>query len=176
METSLQPDSTDTTNDLLRQLILVMGGANTSIPGQDSNIRDIGASSTPIWIQAVAYTSLATSLLAAFGAVMGKQWLAHYRSSRFGRGSLHERCKTRHRKFIGLKEWHLDVILDTLPTILQLSLLFFGIALTANIWTLQPTLGIILLASSSLGVIFFVFTVFVAVTSSNSPFESRFTA
>ena len=41
----------------------------------------------PFGYKLLAYTSLATSPLAAFGAVTGKQWLAHYKPSRFGRSS-----------------------------------------------------------------------------------------
>jgi len=176
MQSSLQPDPTDRTNDLLSQLITIVGNITISIADEGPNSsNEAGTGSTAIWVQALAYASLATSLLSAFGAVMGKQWLAHYKSTRFGRGSLEERCKTRHRKLVGLKVWYIEVILDALPTVLQVSLLFFGISLTADIWTLEPLLGIILLITTSLGFVFFMFTLVIGILSSNSPFESRFT-
>ncbi|KAF8527080.1 hypothetical protein JB92DRAFT_2699464, partial [Gautieria morchelliformis] len=73
MTTSLSPDPSDTTNALLKLLINKV--ANGTFSDQDASLPVwTGPSSTIIWIQSLAYTSLATSLLAAFGAVLGKQW------------------------------------------------------------------------------------------------------
>ncbi|KAG2746564.1 hypothetical protein P692DRAFT_20739063, partial [Suillus brevipes Sb2] len=48
------------------------------------------SSAITIWI---AYASLSMSLLAAaFGTVLGKQWLGYYKSNRYGRGSQEVSC------------------------------------------------------------------------------------
>ncbi|KAG2070785.1 hypothetical protein BDR04DRAFT_1076372, partial [Suillus decipiens] len=69
----MQPDSRDTTNALLVQLIQV-------IVDGPSAVHDIGNlspttrySSSAVWVQTLAYSGLALSILAAFGAVVGKQ-------------------------------------------------------------------------------------------------------
>jgi len=131
-----------------------------------------GPGSVDLWIQSLAYASLGTSLLAAFGAVLGKQWLAHYKSTRFGRGTQEERGKLRHKRFLGLKQWQLEPMLDILPVLLQLSLGLFAISLTANIWILQQTLGCILIAVSLMGFLFYTVTLVIAIGSENTPFES----
>ncbi|KAH7911660.1 hypothetical protein BJ138DRAFT_893318, partial [Hygrophoropsis aurantiaca] len=83
MQSNLSPDPTATTNVLLMQLVQA---ANTSaFAGQDLELPSWnGPGSTVIWTQSLIYASLASSLLAALGAVLGKQWLAHYHQSKFG--------------------------------------------------------------------------------------------
>ena len=158
MQSSLSPNASDTTNALLK--ILVNKIDNTTFPAQEAALPVwTGPDSTTIWIQTLAYTSLSNSLLAAFGAVLGKQWLGHFKTSRLGRGALHERCQRRHRKFVGLETWHFSTIIATLPVFLQLSLLFFGIALAADMWIQQHTIASVIMATTSFGFLFYFFSV-----------------
>ncbi|KIJ32540.1 hypothetical protein M422DRAFT_265711 [Sphaerobolus stellatus SS14] len=157
MQADLSPAPSDTTNALLMLLIHTIDNAtfadqNLTLPQWN------GPSSTIIWTQAFAYASLAASLLAAFGAVLGKQWLAHYKSTRFGHGTLEKRGKQREEKYLGIKKWKLDAFLDSLPVLLQLSFLFFGISLSARI-----------------GVIFYILTLTVALLFPHTPFENQIT-
>ncbi|KAH7911653.1 hypothetical protein BJ138DRAFT_1006163, partial [Hygrophoropsis aurantiaca] len=73
MQSNLSPDPTATTNVLLMQLVQV---ANASaFAGQDLGLPSWnGPGSTVIWTQSLIYASLSASLLAALGAVLGKQW------------------------------------------------------------------------------------------------------
>ncbi|KIJ48411.1 hypothetical protein M422DRAFT_162661, partial [Sphaerobolus stellatus SS14] len=75
MGTALQLDPSDTTNALLA--FLIEAGYNKSVPPQ-LIITPAAAVAAPqlfvIWTQGLAYTSLCLSLLAAFAAVLGKQW------------------------------------------------------------------------------------------------------
>ena len=171
MQSSLTPSASDTTNALLK--ILVNKIDNTTFPPQEATLPVwTGPSSITIWIQTLAYTSLSSSLLAAFGAVLGKQWLGHFKTSRFGRGALHERCEQRQQKLDGLESWHFSTILATLPIFLQLSLFFFGIALAGNIWTLQHTVASVIMATTAFGLIFYFFTIVSSLKSPNCPFQT----
>ncbi|KAG2150946.1 hypothetical protein DEU56DRAFT_711470, partial [Suillus clintonianus] len=75
MESNLNPNPSDTTNALLTQLVqiglgnLSAAGTAAAAPGSTWS-----PSPTTVWIQMIAHASLAMSLLAAFGAVLGKQW------------------------------------------------------------------------------------------------------
>ncbi|KAG2133332.1 hypothetical protein DEU56DRAFT_419998 [Suillus clintonianus] len=83
MESSLSPDPSDTTNALLTQLVQI-GFGNIDAAGIEP-VAPASAWSPPmstVRIQAIAYASLCLSLLAAFGAMLGKQWLGYYKSSR----------------------------------------------------------------------------------------------
>ena len=132
----------------------------------------IGPSSTVVWIQSLAYASLSASLLAAAGAVLGKQWLGHFKTSRFGRGSLEERCTRRQRKLDGLETWRFGTVISFLPILLQMSLLFFWIALSANIWTLHQTIAKVMIGTSAIGAIFYSFTVLASLRYADCPFET----
>ncbi|OAX32536.1 hypothetical protein K503DRAFT_676648, partial [Rhizopogon vinicolor AM-OR11-026] len=68
--TSMQPSPVDTTNALLIQLVQ----AYVPSTAQNTTLPSYGYSSTGVWTEALAYGSLGFSLLAAFGAVLGKQW------------------------------------------------------------------------------------------------------
>ena len=171
MESSLSPNPSDTTNSLL--MILINKIDNNTFPPQEASLPVWnGPSSTSIWVQTLAYTSLSTSLLAAFGAVLGKQWLGHYKTSRFGRGTLQERCQRRQKKLDGLEAWHFSTIIATLPIFLQLSLLFFGISLAANIWSQQHTVASVIMVTTSFGLIFYFFTVVASLKSPECPFQT----
>ncbi|KAG2147651.1 hypothetical protein DEU56DRAFT_703301, partial [Suillus clintonianus] len=70
---AMQPNPLDTTNLLLIQLTqITLNGSSATQP--TIICPPAGYSSSKSWMQALAYASLAFSLLAAYGAVMGKQW------------------------------------------------------------------------------------------------------
>ena len=172
MQSSLSPSASDTTNAVL--MILVNKIDNNTFPAQEATLPVwTGPSNTTVWIQTLAYASLSSSLLGAFGAMLAKQWLGHFKTSRFGRGgALRERCQTRQKKFDGLEAWHFSTVLATLPIFLQLSLFFFGVALAANIWTMQHTVASVIMATTGFGVIFTFFTLVSSLRSSDCPFQT----
>ncbi|KAG0699409.1 hypothetical protein DFH29DRAFT_767111, partial [Suillus ampliporus] len=69
----MQPNPGDTTNFLLLQLIQITADPN-AVHDISNLSSSTGYSSSTVWMQTLAYASLAFSVLAAFGAVMGKQW------------------------------------------------------------------------------------------------------
>ncbi|KAG1745077.1 uncharacterized protein EDB91DRAFT_1200042 [Suillus paluster] len=133
MEYKLSPDPSDTTNALLTQLVQI-GLGNLAAAGSTpvAPASTFSPTTSDIRIQSIAYASLCMSLLAAFGAVLGKQWLGYYKSNRYGRGSQEERGKRRQEKFDGIITWYFDAVVQSFPILLQISLLLFGIALSAN--------------------------------------------
>lgn len=171
LESKLNPDPSDMTNALLK--ILINKVDNGTFSEQEASLPIwTGLSSTEIWIQTLAYTSLSISLLASLGAVIAKQWLEYFRTSRFGQGPLDDRCKRRQRKLDGLETWQVDAIIAILPSFLQLALLFFGIALSADIWTQQHTIASVIVGTTALGVVFYAFTAVATVISPDCPFQT----
>ncbi|KAG1795272.1 hypothetical protein EV424DRAFT_1496598, partial [Suillus variegatus] len=76
MESNLSPDPSDTTNALLKQLVQIgLGNLAQAGPTPKEPASTWSPSESTLRIQMVVYTSLSMSLLAAFGAVLGKQWL-----------------------------------------------------------------------------------------------------
>ncbi|OAX34471.1 hypothetical protein K503DRAFT_675967, partial [Rhizopogon vinicolor AM-OR11-026] len=70
----MQPNPGDTTNALMVQMMQIL----VSGPDAGIDISNLSSStdypSSTVWMQTLAYASLSFSVLAAFGAVMGKQW------------------------------------------------------------------------------------------------------
>lgn len=178
MKSNLQPDQAEKTNALLSVLIegtfrnksMAINSANVLLQGSDP-----GPSSFIIGTQALGYISLFLSLLAAFGVVLGKQWLGHFKTTRFGHGTLKERGMRRHRCSDAIKKWHLGLLLDLIPALLQLSLFLFGVSLAMNIYSEQKILGGLIMALISIALILYVFTFIIAIQPNTSPFETGLT-
>lgn len=110
----MQPNPGDTTYALLRQLIQITANSSTA-----AQATFISPTPTAVWPQVIAYASLALSLIAAFGAVLAKQWLlGHYKTNRYDRGSLGNQCKQRHRKFRELMDKGFEDALQSFTVLL----------------------------------------------------------
>ncbi|KAG2073812.1 hypothetical protein BDR04DRAFT_1009760 [Suillus decipiens] len=171
MESNLSPDPSVTTNALLTQLVLI-GLGNFTAAGSTPVAPAWSPSIAHLRIQSVAYASLSFSLLAAFWAVLGKQWLGYYKSHRYGRGSEEERGKRRQEKFDGIVTWHFDAVLQSFPILLQFSLFLFGIALSANMWYEQHTIAWVIIATTVFGFLFYSLMVMAALVSPACPFQT----
>jgi hypothetical protein len=167
----MQPNPADTTNFLMLQLIKIVAEGPNAVNDINGLSSSTGYSSSTVWMQTLAYASLAFSVLAAFGAVMGKQWLNSFKGSR-GRGSLEERGLQRQKRLDGLEYWHLQTVLGAFLVLLQISLLLFGLSLSANMWTQQPTISSVIISTTALGILFYVATILISVLHPDSPFQT----
>ena len=169
----MQPNPLNTTNTLLLQLIQISlnGPSGTQLSTLSAST---GYSSTNFWTQLLAYASLALSLFAAFGAVLGKQWLGYYKANCYGRGSLkvESRCRQRHRKFQQLQAWQFENVLQSFPSLLQISLFLFGLSLGAAMWGQQQAISMLIIGTTALGSIFHVFIIIVSLVYPDSPFQT----
>jgi hypothetical protein len=177
MESSLSPDPSDTTNALLTQLVQI-GLGNFSEAG--STPEDPASTWSPtasvVRIQMIAYASLSMSLLAAFAAVLGKQWIGYYKSNRYGRGSQEERGKHRQDMFDGLATWYFNTVVQSFPVLLQISLLLFEIALGAHMWYQQPSIAWVIIAITVSGFLFYSLTAMACSISPSCPFQTPMSA
>jgi hypothetical protein len=168
----MQPNTGDTTNALLLYLIQVTVNGPNSAPDINALSSSTGFSSSTVWMQALAYASLAFSVLAAFGAVLGKQWLNSYKSAR-GRGTLEERGIQRQIKLDGIEYFRLQTVLQSFLVLLQISLLLFGLSLSANMWAQQTTIASVIISITAFGILFYVGTALVSALRPHSPFRSE---
>ncbi|KAG2357894.1 hypothetical protein BDR07DRAFT_317545 [Suillus spraguei] len=166
----MQPNPGDTTNALLLYLIRISVNGTNSVPDIGTLSPSTGFSSSTVWMQTLAYASLSFSVLAAFGAVMGKQWLNSYKSVR-GR-ALEERGIERQMKLDGVKYFRLQAVLQAFLMLLQMSLLLFGLSLSANMWAKQTTISSIIICTTAFGILFYMGTILVSVIRPDSPFQT----
>lgn len=154
----------NSTNILLSQLVQNTS-PNTVIPPVT------GSGTTATWFQGFTYVALSFSLLAAFGAVLGKQWLSHYKCNNI-HGSVEERGKLRQQKFDGLEAWRFHAVLQSFPVLLQISLLLFGLAISAFVWSQQGPLAIAVVVPTAFGIILYALIIVTSLISLQCPFQT----
>jgi len=116
------------------------------------------------------YASLLISLLAAFVAMLGKQWLNRY--LRNTGGSTIERCGDRQRKCDGLQKWPFHLFVESLPLMLQAALLLLACGLCKHMASINTSVAGVLIALTVLGVLFYLGIVFVGASSYECPFQT----
>ncbi|KAL1669925.1 hypothetical protein GGF50DRAFT_85215 [Schizophyllum commune] len=130
-QTSQTPSDTgDTTIALLLEIIAIQRAwAN------NPRVNDVASFSLPPpspspspWINRCWFLSLIFSLLAAFGAVVVRQWLQEYESDITGPPK--RRALVRHYRRVGLEKYKVHLIVPILPMLLHVSLLLFFVGLS----------------------------------------------
>ena len=116
------------------------------------------------------YASLLMSLLAAFIAMLGKQWLNRY--LRNSGGSVIERCGDRQRKCDGLKKWPLHFFIEILPLILQVALFLLACGLCRHMWSINISVAYTLIGLTGLGATFYMVIVVAGTSSYACPFQT----
>ena len=166
----LQPDPNDETVALLRVLIYKID--NTTF-GNDVPTAPqwSGPPRAIVQVRAILYASLAASLFSAFLAMLGKQWLNRYASIDI-RGSAIDRCQNRQRKLDGIVTWYFDHVMESLPLMMQFALFLLGCALSLYLWGIDTTTALVVLAVSSIGVIFYASIIFVGVVYASCPYQT----
>jgi len=110
------------------------------------------------------------SLLAAFVAMLGKQWLNRY--LRHTGGSTIERCGDRQRKFDGLERWPFRLFIESLPIMLQIALLLLTCGLSRYMWSVNTSVARVIISSTVLGFLFYLVIVVAGTSSYECPFQT----
>ena len=124
-----------------------------------------------IRVQAILYTSLAATLLAAFIAMLGKQWLNRYSQVEM-RGSVIDRNRHRQRKMNGMDTWHFDLVMECLPLMLQVALLLLGYALSDYLFFINKVIASVTIGFTTFGLLFYFLIVSAATLSFDCPFQT----
>ncbi|KAG2363574.1 hypothetical protein BDR07DRAFT_1460233 [Suillus spraguei] len=165
----MQPDSGDTTNALLVQLIQVTVNGPSAVHDISKLSATAPYSYTIVWAQALAYIALALSILAAFGAVVVKQCLTSFEATRKRGRSLEERGTQRQKKWDDLQHLHLPTCLQIFLGYLQIALLLFSISLSLNTWTGHLPTFVVMVSTAALVILFYAGAIFVGVWWPDSP-------
>src|SRR5579872_7460096 len=110
------------------------------------------------------------SLMSAFVAMLGKQWLYRYR--RHTGGSIIERCGNRQRKFDGLEKWRFHLFIESLPMMLQLALLLLACGLSRYMWSVNMSVARVIISFTVLGVLFYIAILVAGTSSYVCPFQT----
>lgn len=165
---ALSPDSSDETNALLRLLVLKVD--NTTLTSADLT-PPFSPTRTSIAANCLLYSSLSCSLLAAVGAMLGKEWLQSF--DRTGQaGPREEQARFRQRKFNGAQQWHLEDIVQFLPYLLLTSVLFFFTGLIIFLLPTNKPVAFSVIAFFALGFILSCATIIAGAISSLCPYQT----
>ena len=110
------------------------------------------------------------SLLAAFVAMLGKQWLNRY--MRHAGGSMIDRCGDRQRKCDGLQRWPFRLFVESLPVMLQIALLLLACGLCKHMTSINTSVANTLITLTGLGVLFYVGVVIAGASSYDCPLQT----
>ena len=170
VDSQLQPDSGDKTAALLRVLIYKIDDTTfgNDVPALP---QWTGPPPTMVQIQAILFASLAASLLSAFLAMLGKQWLNRYSSTNV-RGSAVDRSQNRQRKLDGIDRWYFDSVMESLPIMLQVALLLLGRALSRYLWEISRTVAWVVIGVTSFGLLFYLFIIVVGSVWESCPYQT----
>ena len=124
-----------------------------------------------VYVQAILFASLAVSLLSAFLAMLGKQWLNRYASADM-RGSAVERCQNRQRKLDGIVAWYFDYVMEALPLMLQAALLLLGCALSRYLWDISIAVASVVVGVTLSGAVSYFFIIVAGAVSENCPYQT----
>ena len=162
----LQPDPADLTNVLLLRILQ----QNASFSGDPlAPVSSVPANA--VRAQSILFATLSVTLFVAFTAALGKQWVLYYtRVTTWG--NIVDRGKERQAKLAGLQKWGLDVIMESLPVMLQFALLLFGIAIATYIWDLNISVAEVVLAVTSIGLTFYICITLLAAIHTDCPFQT----
>ena len=138
-------------------------------PSSDSQW--VGPDRTLVHTQAILFSSLAASLLAAFVAMLGKQWLNRYSQVEM-RGSPMDRSRDRQRKMNGMDNWGFKFVMESLPLMLQGALLLLGCALSKYLFTIDNHVAWVVVVFTAAGLVFYLSIVVAATISRDCPFQT----
>ena len=151
--------------------ILIHTMNNTLFPDVDpSSVAWTGPPPEIVIVQSLLYASLALSLLAAFVAMLGKQWVNRY--LRNNGGSAAEKSRDRQRKLDGFKNWRFYLVIESLPVMLQLALLLLWCALSLYLWNISRTVAGVILAFALLGLASYTFFTIAATFHYHCPYQT----
>jgi hypothetical protein len=123
-----------------------------------------------VFAQSLLYASLATSLLAAFFAMFGKQWISWY--LRCHEGTAADKSRDRQLKSDGLHNWYFHIVIEGLPVMLQLVLVLLGFALPLRLWNVNRAIAGMITAAAVLGGTSYTCLTIVATLYDNCPYQT----
>ena len=126
-----------------------------------------------VQVECILYATLCATLLAAFLAMLGKQWLSRYKENET-RGSAADRSRSRERKLTGIETWKFHLIMDSLPVILQCALVLLGFALSRYLREVNHSISSVVIAFTGFGSLFYLSIVTASIFFFDCPFQTPF--
>ncbi|KAG8698025.1 hypothetical protein FRC08_006176 [Ceratobasidium sp. 394] len=166
----MQPDAADTSNQLLARIAQRLENPNAPLAPADTST--FSPSSSARWINGLWFTSLVFSLSAALIAMLAKEWLDTFVTSR--PRPAHAFALKRQARLDALYSWGALHIIDYLPLFLHIALLMFSLGLVVYLYTaIDTTVATIVALTTGATAFFYVITNLLSVLYEVSPFGTQ---
>ena len=159
----MRPDYNQMSFTVLTMLLNTTSGIPNQLPPPTWS----GPSPLLVQVQSILFASLLSALLAAFLAMLGKQWLNLHVE-----GSFIDRNHHREQKMRGMITLRFKFIMEFLPLTLQASLLLLGYALARYLWDTSHTVSLVISVFTAVGVVLYLLIVVLGTSSRTSPFQT----
>ncbi|KAG8989621.1 hypothetical protein FRB94_014174 [Tulasnella sp. JGI-2019a] len=166
--TALSANPANETNHLLR--LIVLNVSNHTLTENDLTLAFVPGPAA-VRQNCTFFASLCCSLLAATGAVLAKQWLQFYERTRQA-GPMEQQAVWRTEKFVGAEKWGLRPVVETLATLLLISLGLFFVALIDYLWSVNKTVAVVVLSFAAAGGLLYLIMVVLAAIFPACPFQT----
>ncbi|KAG8758533.1 hypothetical protein FRC11_003496 [Ceratobasidium sp. 423] len=157
----LQQDPADVSVALLLIIAQSQQRVELGLPAPEESTRaitmpDFTPPLSARWVNGIWFMSLGLSLSAALIAMLGKEWLTTFHSSR--PRSARRLAFIRQSRLKGLEDWGALHIIALLPTLLHMSLLLFSVGLVVYLWVLDTALAAVLAGVIGVTLAFYIVT------------------
>jgi len=88
------------------------------------------------------------------------------------RGSTIDESRNRQRRPSGMVSWKFDLIMESLPLMLQSALLLLGYALSKYLWAIDLMVASVVIWITSIRLVCYIFIVTAVMTTDNCPFQT----
>ena len=126
------------------------------------------------FIYGLWFCSLSFSLFSALGASLGKSWLAEYAQIQHKPNA--NDANERHRRYIGISNWHLVDVIIFLPILLHTAFLLFACGLIIFLFGDNKALGAIILFLTTAAFTFYLGTAIAPLVDPDCPFRTPLTS
>ncbi|CAE6474653.1 unnamed protein product [Rhizoctonia solani] len=159
----LAQDPTEIASDTLvkisQTLLVIASNAqmeNPPILQENNSTLPFVPSKTSVLVNTLWYTSLALSLATSLIAMLAKEWCRSFLAHRTG--DAFQQAQRRQEKWIMIQRWKMQEFFMVLPSFIHLSLLLFAIGLCINVWELNTTVAIPIIAISGSAALFYIWS------------------
>ncbi|KAH9957142.1 hypothetical protein BC827DRAFT_722637 [Russula dissimulans] len=176
----LQPNPNDITNQLLaqisQQLSAFPNGTSISTPLTVTSQSSFQPTASAVRVNALWFTSLATSTACALWATLMQQWTRRYVQVADRPYNPPKRARIRAFFADGVEAFALAAAVEVLPALLHASVLLFYVGLVDFLLNINHTVAYLLLSLVSFGVLIYFMLTIMPLYYHNSPYQTPLSA
>jgi hypothetical protein len=163
----LQEDPRDTTNAILVYISSQL--ANNTMPSYQQTVFHVPKYA--VVVNALLFSSLCCSLVAALAAVLALQWVNEY-DARIDTVDSKKRALIRNLRYAGVGKWKMAEIIAVLPILLHSSVFLFFAGVIAWLRSVHQVISWICVTGATTAAVFYLITVLLSANLDDSPFRS----